>query len=301
MRISNAQNSAAMHANMNRRSEEMARVQSQIASGLRIEKPSDDPIASARLLRIEREQSSLTQYNENIDRVSSSLSIQETHLRSSSDALNRLRDLLLWASNDSNGAEDLAAIANEMSSLEKTAANCFNTKDEAGNYLFSGTKTDMPAVTFDDASGRYAMTGNNKFRQAVVGNGVLVDDNVTAQSILGDNADILNRLHELVTRFKSDPGAVQTKQLLKDTLGLLDVTHDNIMGAITDLGGRQNMLSLMRSSNDDVNLVNQNTQDDLSKLDVAEAVLQLRSYELSMQASQKVYSRLANISLFDLI
>ncbi|MNE33636.1 flagellar hook-associated protein FlgL [compost metagenome] len=61
------------------------------------------------------------------------------------------------------------------------------------------------------------------------------------------------------------------------------------------------MLELMKDSNEDVNLVHEKTKDDLKNLDMGQAVLQLRGYEVSMQASQKVYSRLANISLFELI
>ena len=75
--------------------------------------------------------------------------VQETYLKSTSDAMLSVRDLLLWASNDSNSGEDLSAIAGEMSSLEQSIVSYFNAKDEAGNYLFSGTLSNTPAVTFD--------------------------------------------------------------------------------------------------------------------------------------------------------
>ena len=50
-----------------------------------------------------------------------------------------------------------------------------------------------------------------------------------------------------------------------------------------------------------MSLVNQKIQGDLSQLDVGAAFLQVSGYELSMQASQKVYTRVAAISLFDLM
>lgn len=301
MRISNAQTSAMMHNNMNRNSQAIALLQAQIGSGLRIQKPSDDPIASARLLRIQREQSSLGQYNENIGKVSDNLKLQETYVQSGSNAMGSIRDLLLWAGNDSNGPEDLAAIATQLSSLEDSLVSYFNAKDEAGNYVFSGTRNDVPAVTFDPATGTYSMTGNNEEREAVVGNGVLIGDNVTAQQMLGADADFLNDLHSLVDSLKNAPSAPATRQQLKDTLEQLDVTHGHMMGAITDMGGRQNTLTLLAESNADVSLVNQKVQGDLSQLDMGGAFLAVQAYELSMQASQKVYSRMATISLFDLM
>lgn len=301
MRISNAQTSAMMHNNMNRNSQAIAQLQAQIGSGLRIQKPSDDPIASARLLRIQREQSSLGQYNENIGKVSDNLKLQETYVQSGSDAMGSIRDLLLWAGNDTNSPEDLSAIATQLSSLEDSLVSYFNAKDEAGNYVFSGTRNDVPAVTFDPATGTYSMTGNDQEREAVVGNGVLIGDNVTAQQMLGPDADFLNDLHSLVDSLKNAPNAPATRQQLKDTLEQLDVTHGHMMGAITDMGGRQNTLTLLAESNADVSLANQKVQGDLSQLDMGGAFLAVQAYELSMQASQKVYSRMATISLFDLM
>nr|WP_314485803.1 flagellar hook-associated protein FlgL [uncultured Pseudomonas sp.] len=301
MRISNAQTSAMMHNNMNRNSQAIAQLQAQIGSGLRIQKPSDDPIASARLLRIQREQSSLGQYNENIGKVSDNLTLQETYVQSGSDAMGSIRDLLLWAGNDTNSPEDLSAIATQLSSLEDSLVSYFNAKDEAGNYVFSGTRNDVPAVTFDPATGTYSMTGNDEERQAVVGNGVLIGDNVTAQQMLGPDADFLNDLHSLVESLKNAPNDPATRQQLKDTLEQLDVTHGHMMGAITDMGGRQNTLTLLAESNADVSLANQKVQGDLSQLDMGGAFLAVQAYELSMQASQKVYSRMATISLFDLM
>lgn len=301
MRISNAQTSALMHANMNRNAEAIGKLQAQIGSGLRIQKPSDDPIASARLMRIEREQASLGQYNLNIGRVSDNLMVQETYLKSASDAMLSVRDLLLWASNDSNSGEDLSAIAGEMASLEQSIVSYFNAKDEAGNYLFSGTLSNTPAITFDAATGSYTVTGNDQYRQAVVGNGVMIDDNVTAHSILGAGADLLNDLHGLIDSLKSAPNDPATRQQLKDTLESLDQTHGRVLGQLTDLGGRQNTLTLLGNGNADVSLVNQKIQGDLSQLDVGAAFLQISGYELSMQASQKVYTRVAAISLFDLM
>ena len=301
MRISNAQTSAMMHSNMNRNAEAIARLQSQIGSGMRIQQPSDDPVAAARLLRIQREEASLKQYNDNIGKVSDNLRIQETHLQSSSDAMGSIRDLLLWAGSGSNGDDDLSAIASQLSSLEDSLVSFFNAKDETGNYLFSGTRTDSPAVTLDPATGRYVLTGNDEHRQAVVGNGVLIGDNVTAQEILGPGADLLNDLHALVDSLKNAPSDPATRAQIKDTLEQLDATHGNLLGAITDMGGRQNTLTLMAESNADVSLVNQKVQGDLSHLDMGGAFLEVSAYELAMQASQKVYSRVATISLFDLM
>lgn len=303
MRITNSQIVATMHGSMNRNSEELAKLMQQMSSGKRMLAPSDDPIASVRVLRLQREEASLTQFRSNITNVSSSLSTQEVNLMSISDSMLQVRDLLLWAAN-SNTREDLAAMAGELGNLEQTIASFINVRDEEGRYLFSGTLTDKPALTFDTLTDTYLATGNDKHRQAAVANGVLVDENVTAQEIFGGSMDMLNQLHALVASLKSptlvagDPAVLQQ---IRDTLGELDGSQSQLLGSVTQLGGRQNTLTLISDSNAEVSLVNQKIDGELSRLDYAAAAIDLNNYQLSLQATQKTYLKIHELSLFGLL
>jgi len=304
MRITNSQSTAILLDSMSRNTEKMSQLMQQMSSSNRIQHPSDDPIAAMRILRIQRSEASLAQYGSNIAGVSGNLSIQETNLQSTSDTLLDIRDLLLWAANGSNANEQLGAMAGELSNLEKTLVSYLNVKDEEGRYLFSGTLTDQPAVTYDEASGTYSATGNDKTRQAVVANGVMVDENVAIRPLFGNGMDLLNGLHALVAKLQdpaldsSDP-AIQ--QSIAATLDLLDDSHGKLLSAITDLGGRQNTLTLLDNSNQDISLVNQKVEGDLSALDYAKASIDLGNYKLALQATQKTYLTVNGLSLFSLL
>lgn len=304
MRITNSQSTAILLDSMSRNTEKMSQLMQQMSSSNRIQHPSDDPIAAVRILRIQRSEASLAQYGSNIAGVSGNLSIQETNLQSTSDTLLDIRDLLLWAANGSNANEQLGAMAGELSNLEKTLVSYLNVKDEEGRYLFSGTLTDQPAVTYDEASGTYSATGNDKTRQAVVANGVMVDENVAIRPLFGNGMDLLNGLHALVAKLQdpaldsSDP-AIQ--QNIAATLDLLDDSHGKLLSAITDLGGRQNTLTLLDNSNQDISLVNQKVEGDLSALDYAKASIDLGNYKLALQATQKTYLTVNGLSLFSLL
>lgn len=301
MRTTNSQITAVMSRSMNTSAAQLAKLMQQMATNKRIQLPSDDPIASVRLLRIQREEASLTQYGTNIANVSSSLSTQEVNLTSTSDTMLNVRDLLLWASNGSNTSEDLAAIAGELESLEKTIASFVNVRDEEGRYLFSGTLSDTPALTYDTATETYSVTGNAKHRETAVANGVLIPQNVTATEIFGTGIDMLNEIHSLVNLLKdpllnaSDP-AVRLQ--ISTTINQLDTTQTGVLGAITELGGRQNTLTLLTDSNGQVSLVNQKIEGDLATLDYAAASIDLSNYKLSLQATQKAYLQINELSLF---
>src|SRR5690606_20632839 len=143
MRITNAQINAIMNSSLGINAAATGKLMQQMATGDRIIVPSDDPIASVRLLRIAREEASLNQYQTNIKALSGRLSAGEATLVAGSDNLVESRELLLWAANrGSNSDEDLGSIASELSSLEDTFVSYLNVRDEEGRYYFSGTMTD---------------------------------------------------------------------------------------------------------------------------------------------------------------
>lgn len=280
---SNAQINAMMHGSMNVSAEKLGKLMQQMATGDRMLMPSDDPISAVRVLRIQRE---------------------EANLKAASDTMLNVRDMLLWAANGSNTSKDLAAIANELGSLEKTILSFANVRDEEGRYLFSGTLTDRPAITFDPATQTCSLGGNDQYRQAAVANGVLVEENVTAAQVFGTGVDMLNNLNSLIQRL-SDPALDSTDPTLhadlKATLDSLDSTHVRLLGSVTELGGRQNTLTLLSSSNEDVSLVNQRIETGLSQLDYASASIDLNNYQLSLQATQKTYLKINGLSLFGML
>lgn len=304
MRVTNAQINAIMSNAMNTNQAKLAKLMQQMASSKRIQLPSDDPVASVRILRVQREEASLAQYTTNIDNASSSFSIQEENLRSMSSTMLNTRDLLLWAANTgANASEDLAAIAGELESLEGTILSFLNVRDEEGNYLFAGTLSDTQTVTFDAVTESYNVTGNAKHREIAVANGVLIPQNVTAAEIFGTNVDMLNELHALVNELKApglDSGDPAVRARITAAIDQLDVAHGGLLGAVTELGGRQNTLSLLRDSNQQVSLVNQKIEGDLSELDYSVATVDLSNYQLALQASQKTYMTINNLSLFGL-
>ncbi|MDF2073560.1 flagellar hook-associated protein FlgL [Pseudomonas mendocina] len=304
MRITNSQITSMMHNSMNASSAELSKLMQQMATNKRLLLPSDDPIASVRVLRVQREESSLEQFRKNIANVSGSLSTQEANLKSTSDAMLNVRDLLLWAANGSNTSEDLSAMAGELSIIEDTIFSFANVRDEEGRYLFSGTLSDTPALAFDTATQTYSVTGNDKHRQAAVANGVLVDENVTAASIFGAGVGVLNELRGLINTLQApalDATDPAVRQQIVDTLGALDEAHGRVMGSITELGGRQNALTLLTDSNEDVSLVNQKIEGELSRLDYAGATIDLNDYQLALGATQKTYLKINQMSLFSLL
>lgn len=302
MRITQAQINAIMHSSLGQNAAATGKLMQQMATGERIIVPSDDPIASVRLLRIAREEANLNQYQSNIKALSGRLSAAETNLQAGSDTLLEIRDLLVWAANRGvNSDEDLGSMASELDALKETFISYLNVRDEEGRYYFSGTMTKTPAVTFDDpmSPGDYSLTGNNVYRKVAVANDVFIEDNVTAEQVLSGSPNFLNELHVLVDQMLNNPASITTE--IGDAIGSLDKVLASLSSQITELGGRQNTLSLLKDSQADVSLANQKIEGELSSLDYAKASLDLANYQVALQATQKSYLKLHSLNLFDLM
>jgi len=292
MRIASTQFHATMNSALQTANSGLALVMQQMASGQRVQKPSDDTIASMRLSRLSREEASMTQYQSNIDALKSRLTNNETLLDSMKQDMMQARDLLVWAADGSNTQADLQAMAGSLDSLRDSLLHTANSQDSEGRSVFSGTATDQPTI---DASFTYQ--GNAATQQVAVGAGVTVPANVS----LPEMAALVKQLDQLSTLLKSGVTADAAHSTVASTMDLLDTTMNSVTGKIGSLGGLQNVLSTLQDNQDAISLSNKQAALTLGQLDYAEAATRLNSYTLAVQATQKAYGRVSGLSLFNVL
>ncbi|EKO3785464.1 flagellar hook-associated protein FlgL [Vibrio harveyi] len=299
MRISDTQFSQMMLQSLQTNNAGLGNVLRQMSTGNRLTKLSDDPMASIKLLNLERENSAIGQYKSNIANLKTTLSAQETHLDSVNESLKSVRDLVLWGANGSLTDEDRSGMVTELKSYRDAIQSSFNAQDEEGHYLFSGTQTDKPSVS--NASGVYQVDGNSDKRVVTVAKGVTMESNMTAKDILelssGDN--MLNQLDALIAEFEKPSPNFRAE--VDASLAAIDDTSANVLGAITEIGGRHNNLDLMDGAHGENKLFVDKVTKDLSALDYGEASVRLSNYMTALQATQASYVKINALNLFDRI
>ncbi|MGD6739588.1 flagellar hook-associated protein FlgL [Photobacterium leiognathi subsp. mandapamensis] len=297
MRVSDTQFSQLMLTSLSKNNQGLGEVLAQMSTGQRLLKLSDNPIDSINLLNLERENSAINQYQDNISNVKTALSSQEVHLMAASDTLKDMRDTLLLASNGAISDADRESYANKLVSLRDALISSFNVQDEEGNYLFSGTQSDVPAITPQPAGG-YIFEGNSDKRVVTVAKGVTMEANFASQEMLdlGGN-NILNQIDAAITELQAP--TANLNNTLQATLNTLDITHDNVLAAVTDIGGRHNNLDLMETSHGDNKLFVEAVTNDLEALDYGEASVRLNNYMAALQATQASYMKINDLSLFN--
>lgn len=299
MRISDTQFSQMMLQSLQTNNAGLGTVMQQMATGDRLTKLSDDPMASIKLLNLDREDSAISQYQSNIANVKTTLSSQEVYLDAANSSLMNIRDRILWGANDTLTDADRTAIVTELHSLRDSVASSFNAQDEEGAYLFSGTASNTAAL--DESAGAYVIQGNADKRVVTVAKGVTMESNMTARDLLdlGGGSNVLNSINDLIAEFETPTANFQNQ--VATTLNAVDGTMDNVLAAITELGGRQNNLDLLDSAHGENKLFVDKVTSDLSALDYGEASVRLSNFMAALQATQASYVKIDGLSLFDRI
>ncbi|NYE59723.1 flagellar hook-associated protein 3 FlgL [Duganella sp. 1224] len=303
MRIATSQFQATMNRALQDNQSAIASLTAQIASQKKIQVPSDDPVTSVRLSRLEREEAIVGQYRDNISSIKIRLSSNETYLQSMVNDINQVHDLLVWASDGSNTGDDLKAMVNSMTSLRDSLVYSANQKDQEGNYLFSGTATGTPAIAFDSAGtpgSRYSFSGNTDQQQSVVGNGINQTINVDVKGL----EDLLNQMDATIAALSQpnvSPGDPTVKAALSANMDGATSALSLVSGKIASFGGAQNVMDTLDGNHANVSLSNQTALLDLGSLDMGEATIEMNGYNLALQASYKAYSKISNLSLFNIL
>ena len=182
MRISTSQFFESTSATYQNNFSSVIKTQGQIDSGVRIQTAADDPVGAARLLQLQQQKDMLGQYSANMNGIKSSLSNQESVLDSINNSLQKAGELALRAGGLTNDADRLA-VANELGSIEDQVFSLLNSKDSAGNYMFSGSKTDtQPYIRNND--GTYTYQGDDTQLNLKVSDTLTLAGSDTAKSFM---------------------------------------------------------------------------------------------------------------------
>ncbi|MEH6578097.1 MAG: flagellar hook-associated protein FlgL [Amphritea sp.] len=176
MRISTAQVFNKNAESMNSASSKLFKLQEQLATGKKILQPSDDPLASAQILKLTKEVEKTDQYQSNIDISRRRLSLQETTLNQINTSTLRVKELAIQANSGAMSDNDRVLIANELQVIEQELLGLMNTKDVQGEYLFSGFKGFDVAYSYNGVTDSYEYNGDEGQRYIQVG----PDNKVTA-------------------------------------------------------------------------------------------------------------------------
>lgn len=167
MRISSQAFQLQWISNFNRRQAALFNVQQQVSTGRRIATAADDPAGAAQATLIQQSLDRIANFQISSAAATRRLSIEESVLDNVTNALDRVRELTIQASNGKLAAGTRAAIASEVREILKNIIGLANTQDGEGRFLFSGNR--VKTQPFTEIGGTVNYNGDDGVRFERIG------------------------------------------------------------------------------------------------------------------------------------
>ena len=161
--------------------EGLSRTQAEIASGKRIQTPSDDPSGAVKILDIDEQIATAEQHLNNSQFARTELSLEEGAMTGAQNVLQRVRELMIQANNDTQSESTRQGIATEVRARRDELLALANTRNASGDYLFSGFQTG--SLPFSMSGGNVVYNGDQGQRRIQVGPSSLVPINDTGVDV----------------------------------------------------------------------------------------------------------------------
>ncbi|MCG8398453.1 flagellar hook-associated protein FlgL [Bacillus atrophaeus] len=219
------------------------KLQSQVSSGKKISKASDDPIVAMKSLKYNTQLSQVKQYQSNASQAFTWLENTETNITEGIDVLSKVRDLVVKAKNGQNGEVELKSIGVEVNQLKEQLLNIANTQVN-GRYIFNGTNSDSPPVV-DNGDGTYTIPDADDVNVNISSN-MTLKVNSDPKSAFGGTSASGQNVFEMLDSLENalNSGSVDD---LKSTLSDIDQFTDGMSAERSDIGARYNRLELINT------------------------------------------------------
>lgn len=303
LRVTSNMMNSQMMLNLNRNAQKMNNTQLQLATGMKINKPSDDPVGITYSLRYRAELASNEQYQKNVDNAISWLEFNDTVLDQAGSVLQKVRELSVQAATGSNPQSALDSIKEEMSQLKEQLIDISNSTLN-GKYVFNGQEYDKKPYVFpsnadgtSDTSGAAGISTDTGNIQYMVGDSVQLSINVTGTEVFGSGQDsvfvLMDRISSALTNGEYDK--------ISGELDNIDSRMNQILSTRAEVGAKTNRIELMQSRLGDLEFNLTDLQSKTEDANYAELIMISKIQENIYNASLSAGAKIIQPSLVDFL
>lgn len=274
----------------------LADLQNQLASGKKITRPSQDPVVATMGIAYRTDVSHVEQYQKNVTTAQKWLDSSDSALGQVNDVLQRVRELVTEASNDTYTADQRAAAGVEVDQLTQQLVTLGNTQI-GGQYIFSGNDTGTPLLS-QDAGGAVTVTAKMTSPDVPiqVNDGVKISVNVDPNRVF--TTSLFADLNSLSTALKSSSSSSTS---INRFLSTLDGHLDEVAGAQADVGAKEDRVTMIRNRLDSQKTMATNVMANNEDADYAQTIVDLNQQQNVYNAALSVGARIIQTSLVDFL
>ncbi|WP_235867443.1 flagellar hook-associated protein FlgL [Priestia abyssalis] len=293
MRITQGMLSNNMLRNLNQSYSKLIDYQNQVSTGKKITRPSDNPTVAVQAMGYRTNLTEIEQFKTNFSKAYSSIDNADTALDDATQALQRIRELTVQASNDTNNTENRQAIENEINELKEHLMDIANTK-VGDHYIFNGGNTKTAPVAVVD--GKTVNTGTEGEPITIeLAKGLSMPVSIKGSEVFSN--DFFQNIEELQEKLKAGVSGEE----LNTYLAKIDANSDAVSTARSELGAKYNRIEVMEARTDEQEITFKRLLSDTEDVEFEKALIDLQTQTSVHQAALAVGSKVIQPTLMDFL
>ncbi|PKR77984.1 flagellar hook-associated protein FlgL [Halalkalibacillus sediminis] len=297
MRVTQGMLNNNMLRNVSQSYNQMDKYMDQLSTGKKINRPSDDPVVAMRGVSHRESLAKVEQFERNISEVNSWMDNSDATMNEAGNALHKVRELVIQASNDTYEESQRENISKEVSQLRDHLKELANTKVN-NKYIFNGSNTTEPRFN-EDGTLNVPNPGDAPNNQPVnieVSEGVRLQANVNPNEVFSQ--DMFDDLDDLVAKLEDENA---TPKELDSFISDMDQHSQNLVNERADLGARMNRVEMVEDRLGQQNVSVSKLMSDNEDADIEEVIMNLKMQESVHRASLGAGARIMQPSLLDFL
>lgn len=285
IRVTQSMLNTNMMRNLYKSNNTLDKLQDQLSSGKRINRPSDDPVLVVRSMFYRSSVMEIEQFKRNAEDGLSWIDETDEALNQVTQVLHRVRELTVQGSNGTLEQTSLNAIADEIEQLKAHIGEIANTTI-GDRFIFGGTDT----KTKPFENGLFVGTNQEDIKWEV-GHGNFLKVNVSGATIF---PDILQALTNVVQDLR-------TGQSPSNRLTELDGQTENLLKERAVVGANMNRMEMILSRLDKSDITARQMLSQSEDADIAKVITDLKTQENVHRAALSAGARIIQPTLVDFL
>lgn len=301
-RVTQQMTASNLLANINQALDRIDTTQQELSTGKKINQPSDNPYGTSLALQLNNQLGNLTSYSNNVTDGTGWAQTGNAALSDITNAVQRVRELVVGASNGTQSQTDLTADAAEVNQLIDQIKQDANTQYN-GQYIFSGAAT--TTAPYQAGSGdAYAGDTGQVTRQ--IGPSTSLAVNADLSSVLGTGQTVSGQPagdNKLLNTLRNISDAMQSgnQGALSSSLSQLDSNLGSLTGLTADLGATTNRLTMAASRIQSLQASDTQSLSDVQDADMAQTEVDFSTQQAALTAALQAGAHIVQQTLMDFL
>ena len=264
-------------------------LQIQIGTGLRIQKPSDDPIGAVKMVQLTSNLSELDAYKSNMTYGKSFIQTTLTSLDQLLNILSRVQEIAIQERGSNASTQTRLSAAVEVQNAFEEIVQLANTK-LGDKYIYGGHDSLNSPYQSD---GDYV--GDSGAFRINIGSSTDMKINLSGDEVFSTGnggVDIFGAVQELITALQ-----VSDAQGIGDSIDSIITAFDHVNVKIAESGAKLNRIENSSLSTDKLSIDLQVVLSETADTDIAKAIIDMTAKQIIMDATLATAGKILNLSL----